>query len=248
MELSISTLAYLFLQLSPFVIVSYFALSSIFNGDLKGIIFLFGLIVCLTILLIIVKFIAPLEQIPLFKSLFQIHNCTMVTLGGNILGILPLSTAILSFTFWYLMFTLIENDMKEIGVKHGDNPVKAHKLWKNAFPTPYINENWATISFFVILISAQLVLTNTDIKPWGIGHCYNTGQHVTSIALAGCLGIFWSVMVREMKTPAFQYFSRYKNNEVCKKASNKQFRCKIYKNGVLQENVTDSPFAISSSN
>lgn len=247
MELSISTLAYLFLQLSPFVIVSYFALSSIFNGDLKGIIYIFGLIVCLTILLMLVRVIRPAQPY-LGDYLFQKYDCSMFTIGGNILEIIPLNTSILSFTFWYLMFTLIEHDMKELGIKHGDKPEKAHKIWKNAFPTPYINENWVTISFFVLLIAAQILLTNNDIKPWGIGHCYNSGQHILAIILAGCLGIFWSVMVREMKTPAFQYFSRYKNNEVCKKASNKQFRCKIYKNGVLQENVTDSPFAISSSN
>ena len=244
MELSLSTLAYLFLQLSPFVIVSYFGLSSIFNGDLKGIIYLFGLLISLTLLFIITKVIQPLR--PYVSYLFQSYNCTMFTLGGNLLEFIPLSTAIISFTFWYLMFTLIEHDMKEIGVKHGDKPEKAHKIWKNAFPTPYINENWATITFFVLLLVGNLVFNNVDVPNFGIGQCYNSGQHAIALAIAGCLGILWSVIVRNMKTPAFQYFSRYKNNEQCKKASNKQFRCKIYKNGVLQENVSDSPFAISS--
>ena len=53
MELNIITLLYLFFRLAPFVIVSFFALSSLFNQDIKGLIYLVGLLLAcfLTVLI-----------------------------------------------------------------------------------------------------------------------------------------------------------------------------------------------------
>jgi hypothetical protein len=44
MELNLFTISYLFLRLAPFIIVCYFALGSIFNQDIKGLVYLVGLL------------------------------------------------------------------------------------------------------------------------------------------------------------------------------------------------------------
>jgi len=45
MQLNIVSIFYLFFRLAPFIIVSYFSLQSIFNQDMKGLVFLIGLLI-----------------------------------------------------------------------------------------------------------------------------------------------------------------------------------------------------------
>ena len=233
MNLSITTLAYLFLQLSPFIIVSYFSLSSVFNRDIKGIVFLFGLIFNLSIFYVIMLFLG--EKWPIKEGFFQLINtnlpCASFDSGFNkILG-MPINTSILSFTFWYIMFTLNELDMKEIGVKHGMNPVKANKKWRDNFPTPFIHTNWPVITVLILLLVANIAFNFVIDPTQDKTACFTLFQHIVTLAISGCLGIAWSAFIRSTNTPELQYFSKYKINENCKKASSKEFKCKIYKNG-----------------
>ena len=53
MQIDVVKILYLFFRLSPLIIVSYFTLSSVFNQDLKGLIYLSGLLItCLVSTLI----------------------------------------------------------------------------------------------------------------------------------------------------------------------------------------------------
>ena len=233
MNLSIATLAYLFLQLSPFIIVSYFSLSSVFNRDIKGIIFLFGLIFNLTLFYGIMSLLKSIW--PINEGFFQLFDtnlpCLSFDSGFNKIVDMPINTSILSFTFWYIMFTLIELDMKEIGVKHGMDPDMANKKWRANFPTPFIHTNWPIISLLIILLIANIAFNFVIDPSQDKAACFTLFQHVVTLAISGCLGIAWSAFIRSTNTPELQYFSKYKNNENCKKASSKEFRCKIYKNG-----------------
>lgn len=246
MNLSIGSLAYLFLQLSPFIVVCYFTLVSIFNRDLKGIIYIFGLLVALTGTYMISLLIDTYKESWLIKLLGlgeQSILCNSITLGAMGLNTLPLGATVIGFTFWYLMFTLIEHDMKVVGIKHGDDPTQATNKWNAAFPTPYIDSNWPTITFFVILLAAHIFLLGNG--PLTSDNCFNWVQQFAAVAIAGCFGIMWSAIIRSMNTPSLLPFSKYKNNEQCKKASNKSFQCTIYKNGVPLQNQ-DTKFTLSS--
>ena len=44
MDINLATFVFLFLRLSPFILICFFTLSSIFNSDLRGIVYLFGLL------------------------------------------------------------------------------------------------------------------------------------------------------------------------------------------------------------
>lgn len=102
MDLNLNSLFYLFFRLSPFIIVCFFTLGSIINGELKGFIYLVGLI-----------FTCVISR--LFSSPFvdnSIDNnakapvCSLYTINSIAPNVTPMSLVILSYTFFYLVFPI----------------------------------------------------------------------------------------------------------------------------------------------
>ena len=52
MDLNVINILYMFFRLAPFIIVSYFTLQSLFNQDIKGVIYIIGLLVTSIIIVI----------------------------------------------------------------------------------------------------------------------------------------------------------------------------------------------------
>lgn len=103
MDINILTLTYLFLRLSPFVIVCFFSLASLFNQDFKGMIYLFGLIFACFITIMFGNII------PLSSTTLPNEICNLITIGGNpAYSKLPLGQCILGYTFAYLMFIIVK--------------------------------------------------------------------------------------------------------------------------------------------
>jgi hypothetical protein len=59
MEVSVHTLGYLFFRLAPLILVSYFAISSIFQQDLRGFVYIIGLVVMLAAVMLDTNSTAP---------------------------------------------------------------------------------------------------------------------------------------------------------------------------------------------
>jgi hypothetical protein len=139
MDINFYALTYLFLRLAPFILVSFFSLSSIFNQDLKGLVYL----VCL----LTSTFVVMLGESVLPQSLFQSPDqkdptCDFLNITNNSrMSHLPLGTGVISFTFAYLLYTI---------VAHG-----------------YTNSNVPTIIFFTLLLFSEIVWqwTHTCYKP-----------------------------------------------------------------------------------
>jgi len=99
--LNIITLSYLFFRLAPFIIVCYFSLSSIFNQDIKGLIYLGGLMIACVFGVILGN---------LFGSIPEDAGavCNMITIGNNgSFSKIPLGIVMLSYTFFYLLYIMI---------------------------------------------------------------------------------------------------------------------------------------------
>jgi hypothetical protein len=97
-----SNLIYLFIRLAPFIIVSFFTLQSIFNQDLRGIVYLTGLIIACCVVFVIGKLENFKPQTTANVSNF-ISVCNTLTLGDNgPISNLPLSQSILGYTLAYL--------------------------------------------------------------------------------------------------------------------------------------------------
>lgn len=102
MDLNLNSLFYLFFRLSPFIIVCFFTLGSIINGELKGFIYLVGLI-----------FTCVLSAVG--TSQFVDNNgednakasvCSLYTINSIASDITPMSLVILSYTFFYLVYPI----------------------------------------------------------------------------------------------------------------------------------------------
>ena len=141
MELDIITLLYLFFRLAPFVIVSFFALSSLFNQDIKGLIYLVGLLLACFFTVLIGnslndEYTTGTDPNPV---------CNLITIGNNgSYSKIPLGISMLTYTLIYLVYVIAK-----------------YKLEMSNLPT---------LILFPLLILADLIwnIKNSCYKPYGI--------------------------------------------------------------------------------
>jgi len=112
MDLNIVNIIYLFFRLAPFIIVSYFTLQSIFNQDLKGLIYLFGLIVA-SVLTILIGNVIPFPNNPILSiDKYSKAKCNSLTLGSDSpISRLPLSQTVFGYTLAYLSYFIGVNNL-----------------------------------------------------------------------------------------------------------------------------------------
>lgn len=107
MEANLFTITYLFFRLSPFIIASFFSISSIFNNDMKGLIYLVGLIFALGITMILGNSFKTDSFTPSDSGV-----CNFLSLGGySSFSAVPLGLAILAYTFAYLLWSIIQYNL-----------------------------------------------------------------------------------------------------------------------------------------
>ena len=114
MDLNIINILYMFFRLAPFIIVSYFTLQSLFNQDLKGVIYLIGLLITSIVVVllgnILKKFSPPKGLMPTDYSKIR---CTQLTLGNSQpISVLPLSQTVFGYTLAYLGYFISINNLQ----------------------------------------------------------------------------------------------------------------------------------------
>jgi len=204
MDLNFITFGFLFLRLAPFVLVCFFMLASIFNQDLKGLVYFAGLIFTLVITSIIGRMIE--NYIDFFKTPIGgtppgAHCNELMTFNGMDFTF-PLGQTIITFTFAYILYVIVKHD--------------------------FVKQNVATIVFFTLLLFFDL-LWNFFAR-CGIAKQLKI---IISIILGGLFGTLWGYIIDSTNSPHLQYFAGVNNNEVCSKPSKQTFRCSVYKNGKL---------------
>lgn len=130
MELNIISFSYLFLRLAPFILVCFFTLTSVFNQDFKGLVYIGGLLFSTFFTIIFGNAISDL--IPKTDPINKPEICNMISLGqtGDI-SVLPLGQSVITFTFGYLLYTIVKND--------------------------FVKQNIPTLVFFPLLILFDLI-------------------------------------------------------------------------------------------
>lgn len=113
MDLNIVNIAYLFFRLAPFIIVSYFTLQSIFNQDLKGLIYLVGLVIATVFTIVIGNIIPQPDQLLSGAGdKYSKLKCNTLTLGSNEpISRLPLSQSTFGYTLAYLSYFIGINNL-----------------------------------------------------------------------------------------------------------------------------------------
>jgi hypothetical protein len=103
--LSLKFIFYTAFRLSPFIIVSFFSLSSILNNDLKGIVYLAGLLLICAASVVLGNTI-NLESFETDKLNEQICNTLTLSDMGRVSKI-PLSLVAITYTFFYLVDIIV---------------------------------------------------------------------------------------------------------------------------------------------
>ena len=103
--LSLKFIFYTAFRLSPFIIVSFFSLSSILNNDLKGIVYLAGLLLICAAAVVIGNTI-NLESFETDKINEQICNTLTLSDMGRVSKV-PLSLVAITYTFFYLVDIIV---------------------------------------------------------------------------------------------------------------------------------------------
>ena len=195
MELNIITIFYLFFRLAPFVIVSYFSLSSIFNQDIKGIIYLVGLLLSCFCTIMVGSSI-PIQYStgdPLDASSIPNPVCNLITIGKDgSYSKIPLGISMLSYTLIYLVYVIAKNKIEMY--------------------------NLPTLILFPLLIVGDIIwnIKNNCFQPLGI---------LTSILVGGSIGAIWAAIIDSIKQPKLQYFNVGSDKTVCQRPSKQLFKC-----------------------
>lgn len=110
MDINFTALIYLFLRLAPFILVSFFSLSSIFNYDFKGAVYLLGLLASSVIVLCLESIITGTISPAFFDPPTERElTCDFLNITSNSpMSRLPLGSGIISYTFAYLLYVVIK--------------------------------------------------------------------------------------------------------------------------------------------
>jgi hypothetical protein len=109
MELNLLTLIYLFLRLAPFILVCFFTLSSIIEQNLKGFVYLVGLLVACGANLMLGGVFGAFIGEP-NRNLESV--CSTFTLGKNqLFSNLPMGICTLAYTFAFLLFAIVKYNL-----------------------------------------------------------------------------------------------------------------------------------------
>ena len=208
---SLSDLLYLFFRLSPFIIACFFSLISVFNSDIKGFIYLVGLIATTALTMLsgtgIESAGMSLDADAYITTAADPSNasgvssgvktdskavCNTLSLGGyQGFSKVPLGLAVLSYSFFYLVYTIAKYNMAIYNIP--------------------------TLILFPVLILADIW--------WNIyNSCYSAVSCIISVIVAGGLGVGWSAIVNRYM-PNMQYLIVGSNREMCMKPSDQTFIC-----------------------
>lgn len=107
-ELDLLSILYIAFRLAPFILVSFFSLASIINQDLKGLIYLVGLLMATASAIVLgntFSFTTPSQVGTLYEQTTNTCNILTLTTAGP-LSKLPLSQVVFAYTFGYLAYII----------------------------------------------------------------------------------------------------------------------------------------------
>lgn len=188
---------YIAFRLAPFIIVSYFALNSLMNFTIRGIIYLIGLLI-VSFMTVIISGLIPTG---LTSQADEDSTCNIITLTGNITQ--PLSNLPLSITVYsYTLFNILTYVLLHVNVQAGES--------MNATNIP-------TIVFFCLLIVIEFLSSAIMNK------CYSPITGIVSFILGGLGGACWAYFIYTSGTPDMTFYSTA--SDICTRPSKLKYQC-----------------------
>ena len=106
MDMNLASMSYLFFRLAPFILVCFFALGSILNSELKGFVYLVGLVFACFVTFMINSALGDKIQEG-DKSLL----CNTFSINNIYSDKTPASLIIFSYTFFYLVYPIAKHNL-----------------------------------------------------------------------------------------------------------------------------------------
>jgi hypothetical protein len=195
MDLDLTNVITLMLRLMPVILPSYFLLASIFSQDIKGLIYLMGLLcACFATMLTGETFVNS------WGAGVPNPVCHVISLGkgGQPISQIPLSLAVYAYTFFYIVFIIAKY-----------NDFKNNNLWI---------QNVATIVFLGSLIIFDFLWNSRN-------QCSHPLGLVLSVVVGGLTGFLWAWIIDSTGSVKLQYFNGLSNRTYCSRPSKQLFKC-----------------------
>ena len=146
--MGVSDLLFVSYRFMPFIMVSFLIISSLFSGEISGLMTLFGLL--LTSIITI-----GISQMPFIKNHYASNNdeyenlkkCNLITINNSLLSYLPLSTHTFAYMFSYFIYVISKN-----GSVKANGGIIAFLTVLLAFDIVYNVKNCAGIYVFIPVI------------------------------------------------------------------------------------------------
>lgn len=215
MGIDIKNVSYLSFRMAPFIIVCYFILQSLLNWDLKGIIYLAGLLFCSVAIVLLSGPMSSLFPPPVDHIANE--KCSIISLGndGNVLSKIPLSIAVYSYTFFYMLIFIFN-----LGNRSDNKGVLGEVNANSPDMSVAFQQNIPTLVLFPLLCILEtlwITMYNCVHLPLFFITC--------SFIVGAIFGILWAIIVTSLKNPNLMYLSK-SGVEVCSRPSKTYFSCK----------------------
>jgi len=202
--MDLSDFVFMIYRILPFIVVSYFVISSFLGNDFSGFLVFLGILFSSSITIMISK---PLNN-QIWKSvkssdsketeeaaelMKHFERCNIIMIGDKPLSFLPLST----HTYWFILgyFLIVLNAAK-------------------SFAT-----NW-----FLLLVLSLLVAFDTY---YNFNHCAEIYVFIPVI-IGFVSGLLWAIIIGKKN-----HMVPKKANTTCSMSSSKNYKCTLKKNGEL---------------
>jgi len=195
-SLNLSNILYLAFRLGPFILVCYFVLSSLFSQDFKSLIYLAGLILTCFVTILC-------GNLPIFSSSdSSTAICNQVTLtGGEPLSLLPLSTTVYIFTFFYLIMAMFYNPS-----------------------TTSMNTNAIAANYIPILVLFPLVIL-MDLIWLLFYNCSTITRIISSMIIGGGFGALWAYIIMSSSMSNLLFLTVMSNSAICQRPTKTTMKC-----------------------
>lgn len=247
MALNIVELPYLIFRLAPIIIVSFFILQSLLMWDLRGILYLCGLIITCIITIFMSNVLgmffknaidttAPdsttatdsTASATALISNQKNYKCRTITLGenGEYYSQIPLNLVVYSFTFFYLLIfilNLANPKSTTVGILNTENYTqeKINQALLQNIPVLVIFPVLIIVEFIWLSINKCIDGNNNDTEY----NIYLFSYLLAGIIIGGAGGVAWAVLITSIGVPSLQYIISG-NSNTCSRPSRTTFRCR----------------------
>lgn len=164
-------------RLLPFVLVSYFLISGIFNSNFKAFLVFTGIVITMSITTIVGKMLQSFlyaEATP-DKILESIKTYSIFNIASTPFSVVPLSINIYTFLLSYYSFVLFANNPKQSKKQNIRNIENQGK------------QNWFIMVFLILIVILDILYLFVNFK--------NIGPIGLSALLGAIFGVIWALII-----------------------------------------------------